>query len=298
MIIIKKFYTCRYDIVFKEVFSKETNKDILIALLESILKIKIEKIRYLNNEKNVGNLYIKRKHFDLHIKTEFENIQIELNNYINDYTRPRGVAYLCNTYSKETLKGEEYNFDTKYIQINLTYGLSRKKSKYYDDKDMRIYSIQDSNNKEYVNNFYIYEINMDYFLNIWYTKSNKEIDKFKYLIMLDLKEEELKNLSQNDKVVEKYMDEVEKINEDPEFYEYMSAEEDDRKIENSLRRQWKTEGLEEGIKEGIKEGIREGKEQGKIENAVKLVKDGFDIDKISLSLNIDKEIIEKELNKK
>ena len=42
------------------------------------------------------------------------------------------------------------------------------------------------------------------------------------------------------------MEEVEKVNEDPEFYEYMSAEEDNRKIENSLRTQYKREGLAEG----------------------------------------------------
>jgi len=43
-----KFYTCRYDITFKEVFMKEKNKDILIAVLESILNIKIKEIKYLN----------------------------------------------------------------------------------------------------------------------------------------------------------------------------------------------------------------------------------------------------------
>ena len=37
----KKFYTCRYDIAFKEIFMKEENKDILIAVIESILNIKI-----------------------------------------------------------------------------------------------------------------------------------------------------------------------------------------------------------------------------------------------------------------
>ena len=51
------------------------------------------------------------------------------------------------------------------------------------------------------------------------------------------------------------MEAIEKINEDPDFYEYMSAEEDNRKIENSLRSQWKREGLEAGMKQGIKQGI-------------------------------------------
>ena len=80
-----KFYTCRYDITFKEVFMKEKNKDILIAVLESILNIKIKEIKYLNLEKNNGNIYVRRKHFDLHVKTDKENIHIEVNNYLEDY---------------------------------------------------------------------------------------------------------------------------------------------------------------------------------------------------------------------
>ena len=100
----KKFYTCRYDRAFKEVFLNEKNKDLLKALLESILPIKIENIDYFNLEKNSDNIYVKRKHFDLHIRTDKENIQIEVNTAVNDYLRPRNTAYICSTYSHEVLK--------------------------------------------------------------------------------------------------------------------------------------------------------------------------------------------------
>ena len=49
------------------------------------------------------------------------------------------------------------------------------------------------------------------------------------------------------------MREVEKVNEDPEFHEFMSAEEDNRKIENSLRKQYTNEGIEQGKELGLKE---------------------------------------------
>ena len=52
MIETEKIYTCKYDRVFKEIFAKEENKDILIKLLESILKVKIEKVEYLNLERS------------------------------------------------------------------------------------------------------------------------------------------------------------------------------------------------------------------------------------------------------
>ena len=39
-----EFYTCRNDRAFKEVFLKPDNSDLLKALLEFILKIKIDKL--------------------------------------------------------------------------------------------------------------------------------------------------------------------------------------------------------------------------------------------------------------
>ena len=280
----KEFFTCRYDIAFKEVFMKEENKDILIALIESILNIKIKDITYLNLEKNNGNIYVRRKHFDFHVKTEKENIHIEVNNYLEDYVRPRNMAFICNTYSREVLRGEEYDESTEFIQINLTYKMIneyKEKNKFHDEEALIIYKLRDETGKNFVNNFTIYEFNMDYYLNLWYSKDEKLIDKYKYLIMLDLNKKDLNELSKKDKVINKYMEEVNKINEDPEFYEYISAEEDNRKIENSLRSQYKREGREEGIKEGIKDTAKKMKEEN------------IDINIISKVTNLTKEEIEK-----
>ena len=100
--------------------------------------------------------------------------------------------------------------------------------------------------------------------------------------MLDLKPNELNILSKKDKVINKYMQEVERINEDPEFYEYISAEEDNRKIENSLKSQYKREGLEEGIEKGIEQGTR----LAKLEAAKNLKQNGVDIEIISKSTGL------------
>ena len=292
----KEFYTCRYDRTFKEVFMKEENKDLLIALLESILNIKIEELKYLNLEKNVDNINIKKKYFDLHVRTENENIQIEVNPSVLDYTRPRNVSYICDTYSHEVLKGENYDEESKIIQINFTYGLM-KSNKYYEEEAYRIYKIQDEKGKKYVENFTIYEYNMDYLMQVWYSKIEKEIAKYKYIIMMDLEKQELEKLSKKDRVIDKYMEEVVKVNEDPDFHQYMSWEEDQRKIQNSLKIQYRREGLEEGRTEGLKlgkeEGIKEGEYLAKIETAKKLKENGVDVEIISNSTGLSKEEIEK-----
>jgi len=103
----RKFYTCKNDRAFKEIFMNENNKDILKALLESILKLEINSIEYLNLEKNVDNLEVKRKHFDLFLNTNIGKIQVEVNGGLKPYIRNRNAAYIFDTYSHETLKGEK-----------------------------------------------------------------------------------------------------------------------------------------------------------------------------------------------
>ena len=214
--IIRKFYTCRYDRAFKEVFMNEKNKDLLIYLLEGILKLKIKEVEYLNLEQNVDNVYIKRKHFDLFLKTDIGNIQVEVNASNLNYVKPRNMSYICAIYSHHVLKGQNYDQDTKIIQINFSYGLN-------DTEDKRIYYIQDKSQKRYVENFTIYEINMEKCINYWYTKNKKKIEENKEIIMLDLEPEELKLLSEKDRMVEKYMSEIKIVNSNPYFFEYMSA---------------------------------------------------------------------------
>ena len=244
---MEKFYTCKYDRAFKEVFGKEENKDILKKLLEEILQIEIERIEYLNLERNVDNVKVKRKHLDLYLETNIGKIQVEVNTTNSKYVKPRNMSYLCDIYSHHTLVGQEYDQDTLIIQININYGQQ-------DEKYIREYRLRDESGKEYIKNFIIYEINMEKYMKLWYNKEEKELEKSKYIVMLNLEKEELEKLSKKDKVVIKYMKELERVNENPKFREYMSAEEDNKKIENSLKREWMEEGLAEGRIEGIKEG--------------------------------------------
>ena len=85
-------------------------------------------------------------------------------------------------------------------------------------------------------------------MKFWYDKDEENIEKYKYLIMLDLEEKELEELSKRDEEVKKYMEEVERINQDPKFREYMTKEEDDRKIRNTELREAREQGIEYGEK--------------------------------------------------
>ncbi len=253
----RTFYSCKFDCAFKEVFMKEENQNILICLLEEALDIKIKDIKYLNLEENIDNINLRRRRFDMNLKTDIGEIEIEVNTSCDNYIYPRSMAHICDRYAHSTLKGEEYSEERLIMQLNLNYNRKPKEEGIYN-----IYKIQTSKGRLFVKNFYIYEFYMDKLKDIWYSKEKSEIEKYKYLIMLDLSLEELEILSQKDRSVEQYMKELKRVNANPEFREYMSAEQDAKMIENSIIKTATEKGLKKGMEQGIEQGIEKGKEQG------------------------------------
>ena len=148
---------------------------------------------------------------------------------------------------------------------------------------------------------------MDYYMNFWYTKDREKIEENKLFIMMDLKLDELVKISKNDKVVSKYMEEIEKINEDPKFVHFMTEEEDREKLMNYLLEREKEIGIEEGMEQAKKQmnsllerekeiGIEEGMEQAKKQMILNLYKKDIDVKTISeasgLSIEEIKKIVE------
>lgn len=138
---------------------------------------------------------------------------------------------------------------------------------------------------------------MDYYKKLWYHKNEKEIEENKYLIMLDLDKKELKSISKKDRMVEKYMEELVKLNENPTFREYMTAEEDARKIYNTeiseAIEKGFNKGIEQGIEQGKKQGIEQGKNQGKSEIISTLLSKGISLKEVSDLTGLSDKKIEK-----
>ena len=268
------FYTCRNDRAFKEVFLNPNNSDLLKALLEFILKIKIDKLEIKKTELLSGNVNVKDKRVDAIVHTGNKKIEIEINSQNKDYLHTRSTAYICNIYQSNASVGDTYNEDTDIIQVNLTWGLGR------NNDEMKIYKIMNEKGELYVKNFIIYEINMDYYDKIWYSKNEEEIKKNQYMIMLDLDKKELKNMPK-DKIVDKYIANVTIVNDDPEFQKYMSEEEDKKKIQNSLLSEAKEEGISQGYTSGINDGISKGENKKSIEIAKNMLKKNMSIEDIS-----------------
>lgn len=121
----------------------------------------------------------------------------------------------------------------------------------------------------------------------WYDKDEKNMNKYKYFIMLDLeKRNDLKEFVRGDKLMEKYKDELLELNSDEEFVSKYTREEEFEIMKNTAI----DIAREEGIEQGIQEGIQEGTKQNSLEIAKELLAlDTISIEQISkitkLSLN-------------
>ena len=134
---------------------------------------------------------------------------------------------------------------------------------------------------------------MEYYKKIWYSKDEKKIKENELLVMLDLNEGELKKMPKSDKISEKYVESVTILNNDPFFQEYMSQEEDQRKMQNSLIREAEDTGYEKGIKLGEEKGLKLGEEKGKIKMVKNMLNEKIDINTISKISNLSIEKINK-----
>ena len=271
----EEYYTCRNDKAFKCMFLDEDSKNLLKNLLEFILKEKINKITYLPTELTQNNLKIKGKHLDALLETENKIIGLEMNSNEVDGFRVKNMGYICNNYSSHISVGEKYSEDIEILQINFTYGMMhRKEGK--DKKGIREYYMQDKEGKKFVSNFKIIEINMDYFMEIWYSKNQKEIEENKLLIMLDLKEKELKTLS-NDRLVKEYMEKLNSLNKNSVFKKLMTEEQEREMLENTIKFNAKQQGITEE----------------KIEIAKTMLKDNVSIEDISKYTGLSKDEIKR-----
>ena len=275
----KKFYTCKYDKAFKEIMMKKENLNILKKVLETILNIEITNIELQPLNLNTNNIYVRGKEVDLLVTTKQGKIEIEVNTYYQDYVKVRNFCLITNIYQNEVTVGEDYNEEKNIIQINLNYGVK-------DSEYKRIYKLKDESGLEYIKNLTIYEINMDKYKEILYNEDEEEIEKNKYIIMLDMNLEELKKLKK-DKVVEEYMEKMERLNQNPMFINWITKEKDEEMIKNTQLRRAKEDGISEGISQGISQGI----DAGKKEVAKSMIKEGLELETISKLTGLSMDII-------
>ena len=88
-----KFYTAKYDRVFKTVLCDEDDKELLQEFLSRLLNKKVEIIEFLRNELPVSTILEKSKIVDVLVKVDGEYTYIELNGTSPKYLHIRNYIF-------------------------------------------------------------------------------------------------------------------------------------------------------------------------------------------------------------
>lgn len=249
------------DYIFKRVFSKKGNEDILKDLLESILEIRIEKIETIEEvelaperiEDRIGVLDLKA--------TVNENTTVDIEIQVKDYHNmiERSTFYVAGLYHTGLKRGEEFETNNKVIGINILKFNIFEWEKYHSKGIIK----EEKLNEVITEALEIHFIELPKFLKNK-TEGSKKLRQWLEFISNKRKGE-----------IEMAVKENEKIAKAQEEYEYLTGDaavqrlaflrdkwERDHKSEIAWeRRKAEKEGIEKGIKKGIKLGEEEYKEK-------------------------------------
>ena len=284
----KDFYKLINDKMFKAVFCTPGNEKILKEFTERILKTKFKNFKIISPELTKNNIYEKGKYLDILIKADDLFVNIEINSHNYNGLSERNFSYIALVYASHIKVGEEYNNNLDFVQINLTVGLGTNQPEISVSR-----VINKDTLKLKVRNLDIYDVNLDKINSRCYNKD----DEYNFLKMITAPKEELEKLAEKgDDFMKEINKQVNKLHDENYFANFISVEEDERKIRNTYYKNGERRGEENGIKIGEKRGketgIKIGKENALIETAKNLLKYGMPINDIVKNTGLSKQKIE------
>ena len=269
------------DYIFKRVFSKKGNEELLIDLLESILEIKIEKIEVIE-EAEIDRININDKIGVIDLKATINNnsivdIEIQLRDQHNMIMR--SMFYAAGLYHTGLKSGEKYEENKKVIGINiLKYNIFKWK-KYHSKITMKEKEL----NIEVTDAIEIHFIELPKFLKSK-NEGNKKLRQWMEFICNERKGE-----------IEMAVKENKKIAKAKEEYEYLTGDDAVQRLA-FLRDKWERDHNSEIAwerKEARKQGLSEGKNEERKKIINKMLKKEFSEETIIEITKISKEELEK-----
>ena len=267
------------DYVFKKIFGKEGNEEILKDLLISILEIPIQKIEVMKDvylereieENKLGILDIKATLND----DTIANIEMQVRNEHNMIDR--SLYYWANLYSNSLYKTQDYIENKKTIVINIMLFNIFEEGPYHERCKIR---------RDYNLEILTDELEMHF---IQLPKCKKEDVKTK----LDQWMQFIGNISKEG--VEKAMKENKEIKKAQEELEYLTGDEAERRLAELREKKilddlWGRTGAR---KEGEKQGETKGEKKKALEVAQKMKLKNMEIQEIVEITGLTKEEIEK-----
>ena len=274
------------DIVFKRVFSKEGNEDILKALLEAILEIPIREV-IVKNPELPRNLYESKAGL-LDVKVEIDkdiicNIEMQVKDLKN--MDKRSTYYMSRIVSEELKKSEDYIQVKNTIVINLLNFEFYQRNSYHSIAHMKFEKTKEN---EFVDMGYQKEeeiatkdLEMHFIEIPKFIKKNPEANTKleQWMWLIAGREEKLEMAKKENKEIKKAMDIIEEMSMDEKEWELYQS------------RKMAIMDYNTGIYEAKEEGKQEGERKSKIEIAKKLLEMKLPIEQIMKATNLSKEEI-------
>ena len=269
------------DYIFKRLFSKKGNEDILKDLLEGILEIPIEKVEVMQ-EVELERVDIKDKLGVLDIKAVInEDTTVDIEMQIADEKNmiERTLFYWSGLYYTGLKRGQDYKLNNKVITINILMYNIFKEEKYHTIATIK----EDENNEKITDKLEIHFIELPKFL------KSKEIGNKKLRQWLDF----ICNKRKGE--IEMAVKENEKIAKASQEWEYLRGDEAVKRMA-FLREKWERDwnsGMHSAEEAGIEKGMKKGKREEKKEIAIKMIHEKIDEEIISKVTNLSLDEIEK-----
>lgn len=301
------------DYVFKRIFGQEENKEALKDFLESILKIKIEKVEINNPE--IPKDFYDSKYGMLDLKVTLDNqiiVNVEMQVQNQHNIEQRSTYYMTSVYSQQIGESEPYTNCKKVIVINILNFNYYRRNSYHSIARMKF---EKNNQEEYVDMGYKNEdeyatdyIEMHIIELQKFKKKNPKIDtKLEQWLWLFIggEEEKMRRISKKNREIEKINKKLASMSlsrEERNNYEFRKkAILDEVSAIDYATKKGLAQGIEQGIQQGIEQGLEQGIEQGKEQGvkegtqsiAKEMLKKNMDINLIMELTKLTKEEIEK-----
>ena len=181
-------------------------KEFFQLFLERIFDTKISSMEYFDRQDKENWIHLHGLCYDIMLETCDGKIGVEVNFSPYDAISPRNVHLLHSEHFYQ-LADKNYGKDIKYNQINFVSGLLFYKNKPLADTGSKerfhMFQLLSHGKDNYVNNFYIYQVNVDFFVKGWDLIGKDMLDK-KLIYMLDMNEKSFEKLSNKDIILSQF----------------------------------------------------------------------------------------------
>ncbi len=244
------------DIVFKQLFGQEENKDLLLSFLNAVLRLPtpLDTITLIDPHLNADQIGDKNSILDVRAKTKTgEQINIEVQLVNQKDIEKRTLYYWSKMYEKQLVEGELYKNLKKTITINIL------NFKYFSTEQLHnTFQLYEKNERFLlVDDLEIHTIELPK-LTEEYLESGELLAK--WLAFLRVNEEtELEEFRMQiqEPMIEKAVNLLSIINGDPEKRRLYEMREKAMRDHANIMETVMEKGMEKGIEKGKQEGIEE-----------------------------------------